>query len=398
MTLLKRVALLIGVLCVCPIFIHSQKIPYYDFSKFSVYSIEKQLFQLLNQERDRRGLSPLKNLPELVALARAHSRDMAWQDRLTHDSSDGKTYSDRLVEAGIFFLGNGENGAFSETYSSQIIHQSLLESPEHRENIYDPHFDQVGIGVIYQKDKGFYVTQDFLTSFPRKSAQEIKQNIKKLMNTERKKHDLEPLKFSSELEELAEEYLHRKTEKISKEDIPEHLGYTKIFMSRVSVIDQIDAELKKLVRDEISSAGLGVTLGRSEKNIGGEYRVVLLLVGGDRAPVVNNENLREQILKKINMLRQNQGCKKLTIDLSLSQQAELIASQMRINPSVRIRLAPGMRSDQLLMYSTNDPLSFSESVKKKIESKRFRTVGIGILITESDQTGAYSYFITLILI
>jgi hypothetical protein len=67
-----------------------------------------------------------------------------------------------------------------------------------------------------------------------------------------------------------------------------------------------------------------------------------------------------------------------------------------MNPSARIKLAPGMRSDQVVMYSTNSPLLFSESMSKRICVKRFRTVGIGIQIPNGSRTDENSYFIILI--
>jgi len=396
MTLPKRIAFIIGLIGLSPIFIHSQKTPYFDLSKFSVYTIEEQVFRLLNEERESRGLSPLETLPELVTLARNHSQDMARQGRLTHDSSDGKTYSDRLVEAGLYFLGNGENGAFSKTFSSRLIHQSLLSSPEHRENILNPNFDQVGIGVFYQKDKGFFVTQDFLRSFPKMTAKEFKQHIIALMNKERKRRNLPLLYFSPELEELAAEFTQRKTEGLDSEKIPDHLGYTKLFTCRTPNIDEIEEDIKRIVRDKFTGAGLEVIFSRSEKNIGGEYLVALLLTGEDKRAAMSAENLREQILVRINRIRKKQARKELTLDTSLCQQAEVIASHLRINPHVRIAMAPRMRSDQLVMFSTNDPFGFSASTEERIGSSRFHTVGIGIVIDPNPDTPEKKYWITLI--
>jgi hypothetical protein len=56
-----------------------------------------------------------------------------------------------------------------------------------------------------------------------------------------------------------------------------------------------------------------------------------------------------------------------------------------------------MRSDQLVMYNTSDPLWFTESTMKKIESKRFYTVGIGIVIDPNPDSPERAYWITLIL-
>ncbi len=398
MTLLKRIALIIVLIGVFPIFIHSQKIPLFDFSKFSVYTIEEQIFRLLNSDRESRGLSPLKISPELVILARDHSRDMAQQGRLNHDSSDGRTYPDRLVEAGLYFLGIGENAAFSETFSSRLIHQSLLDSPEHRENILNPSFDQVGIGVIYQRDKGFFVTQDFLHYFPRKPEEEIKQKAKELLNKERKNQNLPPIRFTPELDEFAAGYTQRKAEGKVLDKIPENSGYGEIFIYRTPELDKIEEDIRKIARDNYNSAGLGVVFGRSEKNIGGEYLLVLVLAREDKTANLSMDSIREQLLERMNQLRLEKGRKKLTFDTLLSQQAKVIASRIRVDPGIKVKLAPGMRPDQLVIYSTNDPLNLSAATEERISSNRFHTVGIGVVIDPNPDSPEKIYWITLILI
>ncbi|MFC2166119.1 CAP domain-containing protein, partial [Acidobacteriota bacterium] len=346
-------------------------------------------------EREDQGLSPLEILPELITLARDHCRDMAQQNRLSHDSSDGKTYPDRLVGAGLYFLEGGENAAFSETFSSQLIHQSLLDSPEHRENILSPSFDQVGIGVIYKRDRGFYITQDFLRSFPRKSEEEIALEVKELLAEEREKQELPPLRFTSELDKLAADYTQQKAEGKVMSKIPEKLGYGTVFISRTPEIEGIEEDIKKIARDKYSSAGLGITFGRSAKNIGGEYVLVLLLVNKDKTVNLSKTSLRDQLFERMNRIRYEKGRSKLTFNTSLSYEAELIASHLRINPRVQIALPPGMRPDQLVTYSTNDPLNLSASTKDGLISDRFRTVGIGIVIDPNNKP-ELTYWITLI--
>ena len=49
--MLKRITYLMAMIVLFSAFIHSQEIPWFDFSNFSVYSIEKQVLQLLNTER-----------------------------------------------------------------------------------------------------------------------------------------------------------------------------------------------------------------------------------------------------------------------------------------------------------------------------------------------------------
>jgi uncharacterized protein YkwD len=126
--------------------------------------IEKKIFLLVNAEREKRNIPKLEFSEILNKLAKGHSSDMAEQEENTHLSSSGEGYTERLVREGIYFITNGENVAVSDTFSAEIIHQSLMESKGHRENILNPDFDLVGIGVIYKKGRGYYITQDFLQS------------------------------------------------------------------------------------------------------------------------------------------------------------------------------------------------------------------------------------------
>ena len=76
-----------------------------------ISAIEEKLLEWVNKERTARNLNPLRFSPGLRAVAIEHSKDMASQQKLTHLSSSGKSYLDRLVEAGLFFIEIGENVA-----------------------------------------------------------------------------------------------------------------------------------------------------------------------------------------------------------------------------------------------------------------------------------------------
>ena len=74
-------------------------------------AMERRLFGLTNAVRREHGFPPLRQSAELTALARRHSSDMAGHQRLSHESTNGESYEDRLVGAGFFFSAGGENAA-----------------------------------------------------------------------------------------------------------------------------------------------------------------------------------------------------------------------------------------------------------------------------------------------
>ena len=65
--------------------------------------IEKTIFELVNKERKTIGVPLLSFSKELKSIALRHSRDMALQGDISHISSKGKSYTDRLIENDVFF-------------------------------------------------------------------------------------------------------------------------------------------------------------------------------------------------------------------------------------------------------------------------------------------------------
>uniref|UniRef100_UPI0017FEC816 CAP domain-containing protein n=1 Tax=Ramlibacter sp. TaxID=1917967 RepID=UPI0017FEC816 len=121
--------------------------------------LEARMLELVNAERAREGLKPLKADPELAEVARAHSRDMFARGYFSHVSPDGGKLSDRMRKGEVRYLLAGENLALAPTLP--VAHQGLMNSPGHRANILRPQFGRVGIGVLDGGRHGLMVTQDF---------------------------------------------------------------------------------------------------------------------------------------------------------------------------------------------------------------------------------------------
>lgn len=120
---------------------------------------ENEMLQMINEERQKRGLKPLVADPEMQHVARAHSQDMFAKGYFAHDDLSGKDPFDRIRAANIQFATAGENLALAQTV--QIAHVNLMNSPGHRANILNPTFGRVGIGIL---DGGFYglmISQEF---------------------------------------------------------------------------------------------------------------------------------------------------------------------------------------------------------------------------------------------
>jgi uncharacterized membrane protein required for colicin V production len=122
---------------------------------------ERQLFDLVNDERTQRGLVALEWDERLVPIARSHSTEMLTLKYFSHDSPVSGSPFDRLRGAGILYSRAGENLAYAQSVA--VAHRALMDSPGHRENILRPEFTRIGIGVISAGLYGRMFTQLFLT-------------------------------------------------------------------------------------------------------------------------------------------------------------------------------------------------------------------------------------------
>jgi uncharacterized protein YkwD len=120
---------------------------------------EKRMLALVNMERRKRGLNPLRPDPKLTAVARAHSKDMFKRGYFAHVNPDGATPFNRMKKAGIRYMSAGENLALAPNV--EIAHKGLMKSPGHRQNILSPAYKKVGIGAVENDVYGVMFSQEF---------------------------------------------------------------------------------------------------------------------------------------------------------------------------------------------------------------------------------------------
>lgn len=120
---------------------------------------EERMLELLNRERGQAGLGPLVRDSSIDAVARAHSVDMLRRGYFGHETPEGTSPFDRMLEGGVRFRVAAENLALAAT--AEIAHQGLMESPGHRANILGADFGRVGIGAVRVDGMGRVFTQNF---------------------------------------------------------------------------------------------------------------------------------------------------------------------------------------------------------------------------------------------
>ncbi|MET0595062.1 MAG: CAP domain-containing protein, partial [Polyangiaceae bacterium] len=99
----------------------------------------------------------------LDRVAQKHAERMMRAKQIGHDVGDGDP-KERLERAGIALSHVGENVAHAANVV--LAHRALWSSPSHRDNLLQPRFDRVGVGVTADSDGSVWVTQLFATTAP----------------------------------------------------------------------------------------------------------------------------------------------------------------------------------------------------------------------------------------
>jgi uncharacterized protein YkwD len=117
--------------------------------------VEKGVYKLTNEMRRQNALPPLTDERLLRDIARDHSVNMLARKFFSHVNPDGKSPHERIIsEYPNSLTATGENiwGANgSEPLDTgrlaRIIVDTWMSSPGHRQNILNPDFTDIGVGI-----------------------------------------------------------------------------------------------------------------------------------------------------------------------------------------------------------------------------------------------------------
>ena len=156
--------------------------------EINISELEKQIHDLINEEREKRGLPALAWNDKLNIIARKHSQDMANRNYFAHSDPEGHDFSYRYrqegfnceVRVGNYIYMGAENIFQNNLYSSVTYYggvpsydwntqeeiaestvQGWMNSPGHRQNILTAYWESEGIGVAISDDDKVYITEDF---------------------------------------------------------------------------------------------------------------------------------------------------------------------------------------------------------------------------------------------
>jgi uncharacterized protein YkwD len=117
-------------------------------------SLESGVLSDLNRIRAQHGLQPVKLSARLTASAAQHSQEMGADGYFEHNSQDGTEFWKRIDrfygQNGYDYWSVGENLLWSSpNVDAAGALQLWMNSPEHRANILNPRWREIGISALH---------------------------------------------------------------------------------------------------------------------------------------------------------------------------------------------------------------------------------------------------------
>lgn len=110
-----------------------------------------EITELTNKARMQLGGSELKSNTKLTSAAQAKADDMAKQQFFAHTAPDGTMAWDYIKQTDYAYEIAGENLAITNETAETVVN-SWMNSPSHKENIVNPSYQDIGIGIAKYGD------------------------------------------------------------------------------------------------------------------------------------------------------------------------------------------------------------------------------------------------------
>jgi uncharacterized protein YkwD len=147
------VAALFGVAAACALLLGAGSVQAAERSQVSLSTLEANTISQINDLRVADGLHPLVFSPALFEAAGVHCQQMLDGGYFGHQTPSGGSFSIRLEtyypprETGSYVVGENLFRAHNGATSSEIV-RHWMESPEHRANLLDPAWRQIGLATM----------------------------------------------------------------------------------------------------------------------------------------------------------------------------------------------------------------------------------------------------------
>lgn len=134
---------------------------------FSSAITQENIFSLTNDSRQEAGVPALRYNETLARAAQAKANDMLEKGYFAHTSPEGKSPWEFIKGAGYSYITAGENLAWGFPKDcAECVEEAWMNSPGHKANIVNKHFEEIGIGIVQGTYEGYnstFVVQMFGT-------------------------------------------------------------------------------------------------------------------------------------------------------------------------------------------------------------------------------------------
>lgn len=121
---------------------------------------EKTILELVNSARTSAGAGKITYSEELAKIAMDKAKDMVENGYFSHQSKIYGTPFEMMRSYGISFKAAAENIAGNQTVEKAFY--SWMASSSHKENILNPEYDEMGVGVCISPVYGKIIVQMFI--------------------------------------------------------------------------------------------------------------------------------------------------------------------------------------------------------------------------------------------
>ena len=128
-------------------------------------AIETAIYNKVNEERAKAGVSELTYNTVMQKYARIKSQDMGDNNYFSHEDLNGNFITAKMKNDGVSYKAWGENIAYvggnvsADALADQFM-TNWMNSSGHRANILSTNFSSIGVGV-YKIGNKVYATQEF---------------------------------------------------------------------------------------------------------------------------------------------------------------------------------------------------------------------------------------------
>jgi uncharacterized protein YkwD len=151
--------------------------------RFNRTALERHIWNFTNEKRIQNGLGRVEYAPRIVDPARNHAQNMAKHDYVGHTQPNGQTGEERYSDvcnyrgSGYSFGENAIAGWYGERFEAwktgevvdtedekelaKYLVEGWMNSQGHRENILNPSWGELGVGVYKRDDGKVFAAQTF---------------------------------------------------------------------------------------------------------------------------------------------------------------------------------------------------------------------------------------------